>query len=129
MKLLVDMNMSTKWRLSLLPPASIHWSQLSSADAPDDDIVAHAAATDAVVLTRDLDFSAILAANRLAKPSVVHLREEDRFQPDVVERVVRALRMFENDLAAGAIISMSSTRLRIRRLPIGGAASEADPGS
>src|SRR5688500_16875571 len=112
MKLVVDMNMSTKWVAALREAGfeASHWSDLGAPDAPDGKIMAHAEANNAVVLTRDMDFPAILAANDLMKPSVVHLRETDRFQRTTVARVVLALRRFEADLEAGAVISMSSGR-------------------
>ncbi len=120
MRLLIDMNLSTKWVGALAEAGfeAIHWSEAGAADSSDHDIMAFAAAAGDIVLTRDLDFSAILAANGMTGPSVVHLRETDRFRPGTVERVVQALRMFEADLNAGAIVSIAAGRARIRRLPI-----------
>jgi predicted nuclease of predicted toxin-antitoxin system len=126
MKLIVDMNMSTKWAVALREAGfeALHWSDLGDAESSDDDIMAYALANDAIVLTRDMDFSAILAANRLKKPSVMHLSDRDRFQPLTVERVVLSLSRFETELAKGAIISMSGGRVRVRDLPIPGVADE-----
>jgi hypothetical protein len=62
MKLLVDMNLSPGW-VNLLAAAGIeavHWSSLGAASAPDTEIMAYAGARGYVVLTHDLDFSAIL---------------------------------------------------------------------
>lgn len=73
MKLLLDMNMSPRWR-ALLGTAgfeALHWSDAGAANAPDAEIMAFAKAQDWVVLTHDLDFSAILAATNGGKPSVV----------------------------------------------------------
>lgn len=79
MKLLVDMNLSPRW-VSLLADAGFeaaHWSTLGAANAPDAEIMAFAKANGYVVLTHDLDFSAILAATPGEKPSVVQIRAED----------------------------------------------------
>ena len=64
MKLLVDMNLSPRW-IDLLTEAGFeaaHWSAVGAANASDTEIVGYASAHDYVVLTHDLDFSAILAA-------------------------------------------------------------------
>ncbi len=46
-------------------------------DAADIEIMTYAAKYDYVVLTHDLDFSAILAATQGAKPSVVQIRSDN----------------------------------------------------
>jgi predicted nuclease of predicted toxin-antitoxin system len=79
MRLLLDMHLSPRWT-SLLREAgwqAIHWSSVGKGDEPDGQIMAYAAAGGYVVLTAEMDFSAILAATRGEKPSVVQLRIED----------------------------------------------------
>jgi predicted nuclease of predicted toxin-antitoxin system len=64
MRLLVDMNLSPRW-IKVLADADIeaaHWSILGANNAPDSQIMAYASTNNYVVLTHDLDFSAILAA-------------------------------------------------------------------
>ena len=76
MKLLVDMNLSPSW-IKLLSDAdvqAVHWSVIGKNNAPDSEIMAYAAGNDYVVLTHDLDFSAILAVTHGEKPSVVQIR-------------------------------------------------------
>jgi predicted nuclease of predicted toxin-antitoxin system len=53
-------------------------------DAADIEIMAYAAKHDYVVLTHDLDFSAILAATQGTKPSVVQIRS-DNLSPAAIE--------------------------------------------
>lgn len=48
-----------------------HWSRLGDPRATDATIMEWAANNDAVVVTHDLDFSAILASTRGTSPSVV----------------------------------------------------------
>lgn len=70
MKLLVDMNLSPRW-VGVLSDAGIeaaHWSALGANNAPDSEIMAYARLNNYVVLTHDLDFSAILAATHGEKP-------------------------------------------------------------
>jgi predicted nuclease of predicted toxin-antitoxin system len=71
-KLLVDMNLSPQWvdRLNAAGLPAVHWSRVGRMDAADIEIMAYAAKHDYVVLTHDLDFSAILAATQGIKPSV-----------------------------------------------------------
>lgn len=69
MKLLVDMNLSPHWvdRLNAAGLPAVHWSGIGRMDAPDVEIMAYAAKYDYVVLTHDLDFSAMLAATQGTK--------------------------------------------------------------
>ncbi len=62
MKLLVDMNLSPKW-VDLFHDSgweAAHWSAVGQPTARDSEIMAYATANDYVVVTHDLDFSAIL---------------------------------------------------------------------
>lgn len=71
MKLLVDMNLSPRW-IGVLEDAGFearHWSTLGANNAPDAEIMAYASANDYVVLTHDMDFSAILAAPTAKSPA------------------------------------------------------------
>jgi predicted nuclease of predicted toxin-antitoxin system len=80
------MNLSPRW-VGMLSAASIeaaHWSKLGAHNAPDSEIMAFAAANNYIVLTHDLDFSAILAATQGEKPSVVQIRAED-VNPDMIK--------------------------------------------
>jgi predicted nuclease of predicted toxin-antitoxin system len=128
MKLVIDMNMSAKWvgALREFGFEVYHWSDLGPIDAPDRGIMEFAAKDGAVVVTRDLDFSALLAANGRTSPSIVHLSEKDGFERATVERVVDALRNFADDLQSGAIVSISAGRARMRRLPIAGAVARPE---
>ncbi len=76
MKLLVDMNLSPRWIAHLVESGweAVHWSTVGKGNASDSEIMAYAAENDCIVLTHDLDFSAILAATHGQKPSVVQIR-------------------------------------------------------
>ena len=120
MKVLVDMNLSPRW-VGLLVGASIeavHWSTVGPADAPDSRIMAFAKANGYVVLTHDLDFSAILAATHGHKPSVAQIRSED-IDPDVIGKpVIAALQQLSTELDDGALITIEPSRTRLRVLPL-----------
>jgi predicted nuclease of predicted toxin-antitoxin system len=120
MKLLVDMNLSPRWA-GMLADAGIeaaHWSTLGANNAPDSEIMAYARANDYVVLTHDLDFSAILAATHGEKPSVVQIRAED-VSPDAIgKQVIVALRQMVSELEEGALLTVDPSRTRLRVLPL-----------
>lgn len=120
MNVLVEMNLSPRW-VSLLADAGIeaaHWSTLGAANAPDTEIMAFAKANGYVVLTHDLDFSAILAATQGDKPSVVQIRAEN-VSPDVIGKpVIDALRQMAAELTEGALLTIDPNRTRLLLLPL-----------
>ncbi|ESS73626.1 hypothetical protein MGMO_15c00470 [Methyloglobulus morosus KoM1] len=120
MKLIVDMNLSPRWA-GLLVKSGIeaaHWSELGANNAPDSEIMTYARVNDYVVLTHDLDFSAILAATHGEKPSVVQIRAED-VSPDVIGlQVIAALRQMAIELENGALLTVEPNRTRMRLLPL-----------
>lgn len=120
MKLIVDMNLTPRW-VGLLVDAGIeakHWSTLGANNALDSEIMAYASANDYVVLTHDLDFSAILAATHGKKPSVVQIRADD-VSPDVIGfQVIAALNQMVSELESGALLTVDPNRTRMRLLPL-----------
>ena len=120
MKLLVDMNLSPRWVKALVDAGieAAHWSTLGAENATDTAIMAFARANGYVVLTHDLDFSAILAATQDAKPSVVQIRSEDVSPEAVSGALVDALRQMTGYLEEGALLTVDPTRARLRVLPL-----------
>jgi predicted nuclease of predicted toxin-antitoxin system len=121
MKLLVDMNLSPRW-VKTLTEAGIeaaHWSDVGRANAPDSEIMAFARANGYVVLTHDLDFSAILAATQGAKPSVVQIRAEDVRPETLAPTLIEALRQMAGQLDEGSLLTVDPARARLRVLPLG----------
>lgn len=120
MKILIDMNLSPRWT-DLFASAglhALHWSTVGPVNASDREIMVWANANDYIVMTHDLDFSAILAATQGAKPSVVQIRGDD-ISPDVIgAKVLLSLRQMEAELNAGALISIDAKRTRLRILPL-----------
>lgn len=118
MKLLVDMNLSPRW-IALLTNSgfeALHWSTVGQANARDTEIMAWAAANGYIVVTHDLDFSAILAATQGVAPSVVQVRAED-VSPDVIgPKIARALHQMQAELEAGALLSIDDKTTRLRLL-------------
>jgi predicted nuclease of predicted toxin-antitoxin system len=120
MRLLVDMNLSPSW-VPFLQKAgleALHWSMVGVPDAPDHALMQWAAARNYVVMTNDLDFSAILAATGRQKPSVIQLRADLLTPAAIGGAVVRAIEQTRAELAAGALVSIDPSRARVRILPL-----------
>jgi predicted nuclease of predicted toxin-antitoxin system len=119
-KLLVDMNLSPSWveRLAGYGVEAVHWSTIGTATAPDVEILTFANEQHFVVITNDLDFSAILAAGAGDGPSVVQLRTQDLLSENAARIVVRALEAHGEDIERGALLSIDEAGTRVRVLPL-----------
>jgi predicted nuclease of predicted toxin-antitoxin system len=71
-----------------------------------------------VVLTHDLDFSAILATTCGSKPSVVQIRSGDVSPEGIGSMVIGALRQMAAELEQGALLTIDPGRMRLRLLPL-----------
>ncbi len=120
MRVLIDMNLSPRWVGFLAAEGfdAVHWSSVGAPDAADRVLMAWAAEHGCVVLTHDLDFSAILAATGGAEPSVVQLRADDVRPEAIGVQVALALRQAARELADGALLTLDTTRRRLRLLPL-----------
>ena len=119
-KLLVDMNLSPDWVPVLKSHgwSVVHWSTIGDPRASDRTIMEWAAKHEYVVLTHDLDFSAMLALSHAAGPSVLQVRAGD-ILPDRLEgSVIAALKQNDADLSSGALVVVDQSRSRVRILPL-----------
>jgi len=119
-KLLVDMNLSPSWieRLAQHGFEAVHWSAIGAATAGDDEILSWARVNGFVLLTHDLDFSAILAATSEAAPSVVQLRMQDLLSERALEAIVTAVNAHAKDIELGALMSIDESGARVRILAL-----------
>ena len=119
MRLLLDMNLSPRWIdfLDSTHHEATHWSSVGPITASDFEIIEYAIEHDYVVITHDLDFSAILAATKEKKPSVVQIRAVDISPEAIGLSVINALDRMEQDLQEGALITIDPIRTRLRILP------------
>lgn len=89
-----------------------------SSNAPDHAVLALAAPLDAVLLTRDQDFPALLAGTGGTHPSVVDVRCAT-VDSDALARLLDAApQAAEPDLRAGAILTIDDAGARVHRLPL-----------
>ena len=86
--------------------------------ATDHDIVAAAVADDRIIVTQDVDFSAIVALSNSSRPSVVLLRLATARIEVINELLDRALPLVAQDLAEGALVTVEQHHVRVRRLPV-----------
>ena len=120
MKLLLDMNLSPTWVRFLEENGfeAVHWSTTGEPTATDAVIMTWARDRGFVVVTHDLDFSAILASTEDVGPSVIQVRTQDVLPDAVGSDVVRVLRDHRAALDEGAIVSIDELASRVRVLPI-----------
>jgi predicted nuclease of predicted toxin-antitoxin system len=119
-KLLVDMNLSPSWAAHLAQAGyeAVHWSAIGAPTTPDDEILVWAHEQGFVVVTNDLDFSAILAATGGRAPSVVQVRMQDLLSGAAIDAIRRALETYRREVEEGALLSIDESGTRVRMLPL-----------
>jgi predicted nuclease of predicted toxin-antitoxin system len=120
MQLLLDMNISPNWVLFFAANGieSVHWYTQGAATATDAQIFQHALRNKMIIVTHDLDFSAILAATSGSSPSVIQIRSTNLSQSEIGKKVLAAVNQFKSELAAGALLTIDVERTRVRLLPL-----------
>jgi predicted nuclease of predicted toxin-antitoxin system len=118
--LVIDMNLSVEWVPFLAAGGcdAVHWSNVGDPRAEDHEVMAWALAQGRMVFTHDLDFGTMLALNHAAGPSVLQIRGRMVLPEDVGSPVFAALRQYEAELLAGALVVVEIGRSRVRVLPL-----------
>jgi predicted nuclease of predicted toxin-antitoxin system len=120
LRIVVDMNLSVEW-IPLLEQAgwtAIHWSAVGDPRADDATIMAWASAHKHVVFTHDLDFGTALALTHTGEPSVVQVRAQRVLPEHIGPTVLAALKHYERELSAGALVVVEPAKSRVRVLPL-----------
>ena len=120
MKILLDMNIPFKYAALLMERCveCLRWSDVGSPNAADKEIMEYARKNDCIVLTFDLDFSAILSVTHELKPSIAQIRASIQHSEKAVDFISTALLRYRDDLKKGAILSIDLEKARIRLLPL-----------
>ena len=120
MKLLVDMNLPIKFADMLVGEGilSEHWYRVGAPDAKDSDIMMYALEQNYIVVTCDLDFSAILSATKGIKPSVIQVRARNIPWIDLANKVTNSAIQNAAELGTGAILTLDAKTSRLRLLPL-----------
>jgi predicted nuclease of predicted toxin-antitoxin system len=114
------MNLSPSWVPVLERNGfpAVHWSAVGEGSAPDPVVLSWARDNGYILFTNDLDFGAILAFTRAVGPSVIQARTHDVTPDHLGEIVLATLRMHQDILSRGALITIDEVRLRVRILPL-----------
>ena len=120
MKFLLDMNVSPRLcsRLAQAGWGAEHWSSIGDGTASDAAILGYAISRGYVVLSHDLDFSAILAATGAKSPSVVQIRCQDVLSEEFSRILLATLSQFSAEIENGALVVVDGKRARVRLLPL-----------
>lgn len=121
MKLLLDQGLprSTVNYLAAAGITAEHVGELGMSQATDEAILDAARERDAVLVTRDGDFHKILSVSGAAAPSVVRVRIEGLKAEGLSRLLAQVIANAHQELANGAAVSVTESRIRVRSLPIG----------
>jgi predicted nuclease of predicted toxin-antitoxin system len=97
---------------------AVHVGEIGMASATDREITNLAGQQDRIIVTLDSDFHAILALSGANKPSVIRIREEGLKAAEVCRFITGASDLFANELLSGCVLTVTSTKARLRMLPI-----------
>jgi predicted nuclease of predicted toxin-antitoxin system len=95
-----------------------HVNELGLGGQPDEQIMATADRENRILVSADTDFGELLANAPVLAPSVILLRRTDKQARSLAAVILANLEQITGDLAAGALIVISDTRIRARRLPM-----------
>jgi predicted nuclease of predicted toxin-antitoxin system len=121
MKLLLDQGVprSTVKALAARGLVAEHVADLHMATATDDAILEAARERQWIIVTLDSDFHQLLAISRAASPSVVRIRIEGLKGEAVAAILHQVVVAASSELSAGAVVSVTPSRIRVRLLPVG----------
>jgi predicted nuclease of predicted toxin-antitoxin system len=121
MKLILDQGLprSTVQHLAAVGISAEHVGDLGLAAAADDVILVAARQRQSVIVTLDADFHQLLAVSRATAPSVVRIRIEGLKGDQLAAILAQVIAVAGAELTAGAVASVTETRIRIRTLPVG----------
>jgi predicted nuclease of predicted toxin-antitoxin system len=93
-------------------------SSLLPVNASDESILGLARQQECVVITQDMDFSALLALGGHHQPSLVTLRLLNTDPDAVAQRLRQVLPQVEAALRRGCAVTVEDHAVRVRQLPI-----------
>jgi predicted nuclease of predicted toxin-antitoxin system len=97
---------------------AVHTGETGLAEAEDSEIIRRASDEDRIVVTLDADFHTHLALTQALKPSVIRIRIEGLRAEEFSGLLQNVLTQCADDLKAGAMISVTNSQIRVRRLPV-----------
>jgi len=118
--LLADVNVSSLVvaRLRAAGLETVRVGDVLHIRAADEEIVGEALRRGAVIVSRDQDFSAILATTGAGRPSLVNLRTVEVDPARLAARITAVVQTLESELTSGAIVTINDGGVRVHPLPI-----------
>ncbi len=123
MRFLLDENLSPLLAelLNAAGHDALHVRDVGLLTDPDRVILERARTERRTVISADTDFGQLLATSDASLPSVILFRREgERGASRQADLLLANLDQVAADLDAGSIVVMEATRVRVRRLPLGG---------
>jgi predicted nuclease of predicted toxin-antitoxin system len=96
----------------------VHVYELGLGGEPDEQIMTAADSDERILISADTDFGELLANAPVLAPSVILLRRTDKTAESLAAVLLANLNQVAEELAAGALVVISDTRIRTRRLPM-----------
>lgn len=96
----------------------VHVYDVGLGGQPDEEIMALAAREDRILISADTDFGELLANSPVLAPSLILLRRTDKRPASLAPVILANIGQIADDLAAGALVVISDTRIRTRQLPV-----------
>lgn len=121
MRFLVDESLSWKLarELAVAGHDAVHVYDIELGGCEDSQILLEAGKSSRIVISEDTDFGTLMAMQRLSAPSILLFRVVTTDPSQLAQMVLKQLPSIEKSLAAGAVIVITDSFIRIRRLPIG----------
>ena len=120
MKFLLDQGLprSTIGHLQRRGLEAEHVGNIGLAKAADATILEAGRRRDAVIVTLDSDFHALLALANASSPSVIRIRIEGLKGEGVAKIIHQVFDVAGQELKQGAVVTITNRRLALRRLPL-----------
>lgn len=95
-----------------------HVSDLGMSRSDDEEIIARARETNAVIVTLDADFHMLVALSGVSVPSVIRVRIEGLSDLELANILEATLLRHSAEIKSGSLISIKPYRTTVRKLPI-----------
>jgi predicted nuclease of predicted toxin-antitoxin system len=97
---------------------AVHAGEEALSTATDRELIEHARREGRAIVTLDADFHTALALSNAASPSVVRVRIQGLRAIELAALVERVFTLCNEDLRAGAMVTVDDRSVRVRLLPL-----------
>ncbi len=120
MQFLVDENMAVSYAKTLrsLGYVAVHVAEVGLTTTEDTDIVAYAIENGYSIITFDLDFTRIVALSQKPFPSIITFRLGEINVSEFEEFINLYIPDLINKIIEGALVTIDSQGVRVKKLPI-----------